>query len=491
MTTLTDRDTELEKAVLCEDLAQPSAVQMQQAQAKAASKPGQGTPRLLQPDRSQLEWRASDLESLLSEDHRARLVWGYVARQDLSELIEAVKARGSTAGRAAIDPRILFALWLYATLEGVGSGREVARLSVEHDAYRWICGGVSVNYHALNDFRAGNEVLMNQLLTDNVAALAAVGAIRLERVAQDGMRVRADAGAASFRRQASLQEHLEQARELVQTIRVQVQADPGLASRRAQAARRRAAQEREERIGQALEQLPEVAAAKKRNGGKLEDARASTTDADARVMKMGDGGFRPAFNVQFATECEGQVIVGMDVVNAGSDMAQLAPMVRQVEQRLGQSAQQWLVDGGFPAHDQIEAVAGRTELYAPVPEPKARKDAKKGANKDEQKDEPGNQVQQDKHQPKPGDSEAVATWCQRMASVQAKKIYKQRAATAECVNAQARNRGLLRMPVRGLAKVRCVVGLFVLAHNLMRMVALAPQLIGWGTSASAVAATAL
>jgi transposase len=414
-----------------------------------------------------------------------------VVRQDLSKLIEAIKARGSNAGRAAIDPRILFALWLYATLDGVGSGREVARLSLEHDAYRWICGGVSVNYHAINDFRAGNEALMDELLTDNVAALAAAGAISLERVAQDGMRVRADAGAASFRRQASLDEHLSQARELLRTIKTQAQSDPGLAKRQAQAAKLRAAQEREERIRAALEQLPEVVAVKKRNGGKAEDARASTTDAHARVMKMGDGGFRPAFNVQFATTCEEQVIVGMDVVNTGSDMAQLAPMVEQVEQRLGRSPDEWLVDGGFPGHEQIDAVAHKTEVYAPVPEPRVKKDAKKdGKQDDEKRDERDNEVQHDKHAPKPDDSEAVAQWRQRMASDEAKEIYKQRAATAECVNAQARNRGLLRMPVRGLAKVRSVVGLFVLAHNLMRMAALAPQLIGWGIGARAMAANA-
>jgi transposase len=482
MTTPTDSDAQPAEGVLFEDLPAPSAAQVEQAQAKAARKRGHGTPRLLEPNRVQVELRASDLESLLPEDHRARLVWGYVARQDLSKLIEAIKARGSNAGRAAIDPRVLFALWLYATLDGIGSGREVARLSLEHDAYRWICGGVSVNYHALNDFRSGNVALMDELLTDNVAALAAVGAISLERVAQDGMRVRADAGAASFRRQASLQEHLSQARELVQSIKTQAQSDPGQAKRQAQAARLRAAQEREERIRAALEQLPEVAAAKKRNGDKAEDARASTTDADARVMKMGDGGFRPAFNVQLATDCKGQVIVGMDVVNAGSDMGQLAPMVEQVEQRLGRSPDEWLVDGGFPAHGQIDAVAGKTEVYAPVPEPRAKKDAKK--------DEPGNEVEQDKHEPKPGDSAAVARWRQRMASPQAKELYKQRAATAECVNAQARNRGLLRMPVRGLAKARSVVGLFVLAHNLMRIAQLAPQLVGWGSGASALAAQA-
>jgi len=418
----------------------------------------------------------------LPEDHRARLVWGYVERQDLSVLFDAIKARGAAPGRRAIDPRILFALWLYAVLDGVGSGREVARLCREHDAYRWICGGVPVNYHALNDFRsgAGNDAVMDEVLSDNVAALAAVGAITLERVAQDGMRVRADAGAASFRRQARLEEHQAEARELVQALKAQAQADPGHASRRAQAARLRAAQEREQRIAEALARLPEMAAAKRRNGDKTEDARASTTDADASNMKMGDGGFRPAYNVQFATDCASQVIVGVDAVTAGSDMAQLAAMVAQVEQRLGQAPQQWLADGGFTGHAQIDAVAGKTQLYAPVPRPKASK----GKDADEPP-APGSEFE-----PKPGDSDAVAQWRTRMASDAAREIYKDRAATAECVNAQARNRGLLRMPVRGLAKVRCVVRLYALAHNFMRMVALAPQLIGLSTPTSAMIATA-
>ena len=478
MTTPIDGAAPPAEPSLFEDLAPPSPEQLLQAELARAIKRSQGSPRLRQPNRSQVELRASDLESLLAEDHRARLVWGYVVRQNLSKLFDAVKARGSVAGRAAIDPHILFALWLYATLEGVGSGREVARLSQEHDAYRWICGGVSVNYHALNDFRACNEALMDELLTDNVAALAAAGAISLERVAQDGMRVRADAGAASFRRQASLQEHLSEAGELVQSAKKAAQVDHGQAQRKAQAAKLRAAQEREQRIRAALEQLPEVAAAKKRNGGKAEEARASTTDPEARVMKMGDGGFRPAFNVQFATTCEEQIIVGVAVVNAGSDMAQLAPMVEQVEQRLGQSPGQWLVDGGFPAHEQIDAVAERTDVYAPVPEPRSRKDATK--------DEQGHEVKPDKHEPRPDDSEAVAEWRQRMAKPEAKELYKQRAETAECVNAQARNRGLLRMPVRGLTRVRSVVGLFVLAHNLMRMVKLAPQLVGLGMGAKTI-----
>ena len=181
----------------------------------------------------------------------------------------------------------------------------------------------------------------------------------------------------------------------------------------------------------------------------------------------------------------------MAVVNAGSDMAQLAPMVEQVEQRLGQAPEQWLVDGGFPAHEQIDTVAGKTELYAPVPKAKLPKEQPKPAAASE-----AGQAAQDvasaapvsEFDPKPGDSPAVAQWRARMNTETAREVYRQRAATAECVNALARNRGMLRMPVRGLARVGCVVGLFVLAHNLMRTAELAPHLIGWGTNPSATAA---
>lgn len=494
MTKASDGDVVKPNAGLFEDLPEPSEAQVQEARAQGERKRSQGEPRLLVPNRAQVELRASDLESLLAEDHRARLVWGYVERQDLSALLDGIKARGAAPGRRAIDPRILFALWLYATLDGVGSGREVTRLSREHDAYRWICGGVQVNYHALNDFRGANDQVLDELLSANVAALAEVGAIKLERVAQDGMRVRADAGAASFRRQGRLEEHLAEARELVRVLKAQVEADPAEAKRRSQAAKLRAAQQREECIGEALARLPEVAATKRRNGGKADEARASSTDADASVMKMGDGGFRPAYNVQFATDCEGQVIVGMDVVTAGSDMAQLAPMVEQVEQRLGKTPGQWLADGGFPAHEQIDAVGDKTELYAPVPKAKVAKP--KGKSDDAQGGSGGEAALADQKvapaisefEPKPGDSAAVARWRCRMNSEAAREIYKERAATAECVNAQARNRGLLRMPVRGLAKVKCVVRLYVLAHNLLRMAALAPQLVGWGTGTSAMTA---
>ena len=133
MTTHSADDTNQAGPGLFEDLARPSAADIERAQARAAQR-SQGAPRVLQPDRRQVEMRACALESLLADDHRARLVWGYVERQDLSVLLDAIKARGAAPGRAAIAPSILFALWLYATLDGVGSGREVARLTEEHDA---------------------------------------------------------------------------------------------------------------------------------------------------------------------------------------------------------------------------------------------------------------------------------------------------------------------------------------------------------------------
>ena len=433
-----------------------------------------GRARVIMPNRSQVELRPMDLESLLPQGHRARLVWAWVERQDLSALYATIKVCEGGVGRSAIAPQILLGLWLYATLDSVGSARELSRLVLEHDAYRWISGGVQVNHHSLSDFRVAHGAALDEMLSASVAALMTAGAVKLQCVAQDGVRVRASAGAASFRRKGSLQENLRLARTRVQELKEQIDADPGQPSRRKAAAQQRARREMEQRLQQALDRLPELEQIKRRNGGKAEDARASSTDADASVMKMADGGYRPAVNAQLASDCDSQVIVGVEVSTAGSDMAQLAPMVDQVGQRCGKTPEQWLVDGGFPAHEQLDAVAEKTQVYAPVPEARSKKDAQ--------------EAKQDKHAPKPDDSEAVAQWRERMATLQAKELYKLRAATAECVNAQARNRGLQRMPVRGLGKMRCVVLLFALAHNLMRTLALAPQLLGLGPTPSATSA---
>ena len=274
------------------------------AVAMPAAAPAVAAARVLRPERRQIQMRASDLESLLQPGHRARLVWSWVERQDLSTMYAGIKAVQGGVGRAAIAPEILLALWLYATLEGVGSARQLARMTDSHDAYRWLCGGVQVNHHSLSDFRVEHGQALDELLSVSVASLMAAGAVKLKQVAHDGIRVRASAGAGSFRRQDKLEGSLEQARARVAQLKDQMQSDGAAGSRRGQAAQRRAAQERQARLEQALRRLPEVQAIKERQGKAAQPARVSTTDAEATVMKMGDGGFRPAYNPQLATDAD-------------------------------------------------------------------------------------------------------------------------------------------------------------------------------------------
>jgi transposase len=432
---------------------------MEASESQEAAPPGQ--PRLRRAERHQVVMQVASLDSLLPEDHRARLVWEYVRGLDLSRLYERVRAVEGRAGRDAMDPRISMALWLYATLDGVGSARHLARLCEDHLAYRWICGGVSVNYHTLSDFRTAQPDLLDDLLTQSVATLMHEGLVTLHRVAQDGMRVRASAGASSFRRRASLEQCQCQAREQVESLRQELQEDPAASNRRRQAARARAAGERSQRVAKALGELAQIESKKK--GEKKQKARASTTDPEARVMKMADGGFRPAHNVQFATDTASQVITGVEVVKAGSDEGQMPPMVEQHRQRYGKVPDETLTDGGFAQLEDIEKVSSPavgTTVYAPVQKPR----------------KPG----RDPHQPLAGDSATIAQWRQRMGTPEAQQIYKARAATAECVNAISRNRGLRQFLVRGLRKVRAVALWFAIAHNVMRAVALRDQ-AAWAT----------
>jgi transposase len=412
--------------------------------------PSPAAPRLREANRTQVCLRPVDLESLLPEDHRARIVWAYVEGLDLTLLYQNIAAVEGEAGRPATDPKILLALWLFATLEGVGAARALDRLCTTHVAYQWLCGGVPMNYHTLADFRTAHGAFLDTLLTQGVAALLAQGLVTLERVAQDGVRVRASAGAASFRRRKTLEVCLAEAEAQVQTLRVELEADPGATTTRQRAARERAARERQAQVARALAQLPALEA-KKKPDERLK-ARASTTDPEARVMKMADGGYRPAYNLQFATDTGAQVIVGVDATNAGTDHGQLAPMVDQLEARHAEAPGAMLVDGGFATKEDIAAVSDRTTVYAPVQKPK--------------------DPTRDPHAPLPTDTPAVAAWRERMGTPEAQALYKERAATAECVNAQARNRGLRQLGVRGLPKVRVIALWYAVAHNLARAITL-------------------
>lgn len=410
-----------------------------------------GLPRLLLPNRTQMELRPVDLESLLPADHAARAVWEFVESLDVSPLYAQVQSVEGSAGRPAIDPRIYLALWLYATIEGVGSARALERLSQQHDAYRWILGGVSVNHHSLSDFRVQHGEYLDGVLTHSVAVLMEQELVTLKRVSQDGVRVRASAGAGSFRRQPSLERCLQEAEEQVERLRQELEKDPEATNRRQAAARQRAAQDRQRRVKAALEQMAEVAA--KKPAAEKDQARVSTTDAEARVMKMGDGGFRPAYNGQFAVDTETQIVVGVEVSNSGSDQGQLVPMLEQLETRYEVIPSESLVDGGFAGLQDIEKASELgSVVYAPVAKPKDKT--------------------RDPHAPLASDSPILAQWRQRMGTQEAKEIYKQRASSVECVNALARNRGLQRLLVRGLHKVRAILLWFAIAHNLMRTLSL-------------------
>ena len=418
--------------------------------------------RVLRPVRYQLQWLPRTLDEVLAEDHPARAIWGFLEKLDLSAFYGSINATLDRPGRSTTDPQVLLAVWLLATVEGIGSARRLARLCQEHDAYRWLCGGVLINYHMLSDFRGAHPGALDELLTQIVASLTTAGAVTLERVAQDGMRVRASAGASSFRRQETLETHLEAARAQVERLaKEREHPDPGV-NQRERAARERAARERVERVEQALDYLPQAQAAKERQQqtqaiakrAKVSAPRVSSTDPEARVMKMPDGGFRPAYNVELATDQAQGIIVGVTVIKEGTDAGQALPMEEQVVERTGRHPGAYLMDGGFATREDITALEERdVTVYAPVKLPKSK-------------------PEEERYQPRYGDSPQVVRWRQRMVTEEAKAVYRQRGSTAEWANAQVSQHGVSRFTVRGVAKVTSVMLLVAVGHNLLRWAAL-------------------
>jgi len=386
------------------------------------------------------------LADLLPEDHLARRMWDLVGCLDLAAFYAPIQVVAGGPGAAAIDPRILVTLWLYATSQGVTSAREIDTLRVEHWAYIWICGGVALNYHTLSDFRVDYEAALDELLTQVLAQLAQADLVDLTTQAQDGLRVRASAGAASFRRQPTLEKALAQAQETHTPATPLGAAATATRTAAQQAAQERAAQERVVRLAAALAEMPAVQAAKP--AAERDQARVSSTDPEARVMKMPDGGYRPAYNWQFSVELSHLVITGVAVVNTGSDKAQMEPMVDQVLERTHHLPRNWLGDGGFVKLTAIENLdAMGVTTFCPVPEPQ-----------DETRD---------RYVPLPTDAPAVAEWRQRMGTAAGKAMYKQRS-LVELPNAQARScYGVQQVRVRGLPKVRCVALWVALTHNLL------------------------
>ncbi len=422
--------------------------------------------RLRRPERRQMAMVVQCPDDLVSATHPVRRVAEVVEHLDVSGFCAPIRAREGVPGRDATDPKLLVSLWLYACVRGIGSARELARQCQEHAAFRWLCGGVSVNHRLLSDFRTDHAAALDQLFTQVVASLVDKDVVKVSRVSQDGVRVRVGAGASSFRREARLEKLLEEAKRHVEELHQRLdspESSVAAVTARQAAARKRAAKERQERLEQAIAQLPELKrrqdeaakhAGQGQRGQKIreKEPRVSTTDAEARVMKMPNGGYNPAVNVQLATDTASRAILGVEVSHEGSDSAGLsAPLREQVEKRTGGQVREHLLDGGYLRTQDIEEAHERgVELFVP-PKP-ARNPERRGRELE----------------PKPGESEAVRAWKQRMRSEGGKQVYKQRAATSETVNADLRTyRGLSRILVRGLAKARCVALWGALAYNVM------------------------
>jgi transposase len=396
------------------------------------------------------------LDQMMPADHRARLVWTYVARLDLEPFYADIEVTDHVAGRTATAPEVLVGLWLLATLDGIGSARELARRCETDIPYLWMRGGAPINHHTLSDFRVQHGERLERILVDTVTALVAQDIVPLETIAQDGMRVRASAGSSSFRRKPTLEKLQQAAQEHLERLRLEAESE---GERLAQDARRkaageRAARERQERLDEALRQYEQLSQQREqRKKGDGATTRVSTTDPDARKMKMANGGYDPAYNVQFATDGDARVIVGVDVTNGGTDGGELPPMLDKIEEQYGKRPKKSLVDSAYATQDSVtQAESGGTKVVSTIP-------------RAEQLIEHG----KDPHAPQRRDTEEYSLFRARMAEPEYQTLYKSRPSIAEFPNADCRNRNLRQFRVRGLVKAKAVALWHALAFNLLRL----------------------
>ncbi len=380
-------------------------------------------------------------EDTLPLTHTARILWELLGTLDVAAFTRNTRAVEGRAGRSTSSPRMLLCLWLYAISQGIGSAREIARLVRSDSAFGWIASDVSVSHQVLSEFRVGHPDAFDALMTDVLASLMDKGLLSLDTVAQDGTRVRAAASAPSFRRYGSLLECRAQAALYLKAVLAA--ADNPELTEAQKRAREAGAGDFQARVEDAIATVKELQAAGKK------DARASTTDAEARVMKMPDGGFRPGYNVQLAVAGSAiggpRTIVGLRVHNVGSDLSSITPMLEQIKTRTGVLPATLLADANHATHACIEHAAKcgvETLISVPLHEKNARVRVP---------------------------SAEVAEWRARMETEDAKYAYRARASLCELTNAHIKDRfGLDHVLVRGSAKVTCVMLLASLAFNLLQ-----------------------
>lgn len=402
-------------------------------------------PRVREPQRAQGEIRFEIPDAMVSSTHPARLIWDVLGTLDLAGFTKGCESVAGHAGRSVLSPRMVLTLWLYAISQAVGSAREIERLTTTDIAYRWIVGDLKLTHHKLSDFRVANGEALNTLMTDVLASLLSKGLLSLELVAQDGTRTRAAATAPSFRTYGSLLQCREQAALHLKAVLASAE-DPQH-TRAQHAARAAAARDFQARVEAAIATVTEL---QKERSPKDKPARASTTDAEARVMKMADGGFRPAFNVQYAvagSEMGGpRTIVAVQVTNLGSDMGSLTPMAEQIEARTGKVPEVLLADGGHAKHEDI-AAARRMGIDVLVP--------------------PGDRAKPIEEMG--GADPEIVAWRKRMEEPEAKELYRARAGLAELANATQKTRqGVTQFLLRGAEKITCVVLMGAIASNILQ-----------------------
>ena len=421
-----------------------------------------GEARIIRADRSQTHFDFIDLEALLPADHRARIVWSFVESLDLSALYEGIKSREGEAGRPPPDPAVLLALWLYATVEGIGSARELERLAQRDLAYRWLAGGVPLNYHGLADFRVERVDILDRLLTQSVTALTGEGLVSLTDIAVDGTKVRASASKKSFKKAGKLLDIEAAVERRLAALKTELASDPAASTRRTQAARERAAREVKERAAKARQALDRLSAERKerekkhaKDEAKKGERKASLSDPDARYMRFPDGAVRPGYNAQIAATADEGVIVSIDMTDRRNDAGLAMPMVDDIARRYGQTPDRLLVDTGYAPCEDIAALAehakGPVTVYTPPP-----------TESDDVK--PESLKRREKKRAREPDS--IKAWRERMASAAGQAVYALRQ-RIERVNADRKNHGFGFIAVRGLMKAKAVALWHALANNVM------------------------
>jgi transposase len=414
--------------------------------------------RIIGADRAQLRWDVVDLDSQLPDDHRARLVWAFVEALDLSEFYDRIKARDEVAGRPATDPRVVLAVWLYATLEGVGAARAIDRLCQQHAAYRWLCGGAPINHDLLAGFRRENAALLDRLLTQSLTGLIAEKLITLRELAIDGTKVRAWAGRGSMSQRKRLESIEKAVAERIAELKSELDKDPAEPERQRKRRALHAAEERARRVKRAQQKLAELTqeqAVRAKRHAKEEavkgEPKVSVSDPEVRSMRLADGAVAPAWNVQVATS-DG-FIVGIDPTDRRNDSGLASGVIEQIAQRCRRLPQRLLADTrAMTQEDIVQLGQAHPELRVyspPAPERPAVKPETERKRRWKHRREPP----------------AVVAWRARMASAEGQQIYRRRKLT-ERAHGIIKNRGMSRFLVHGREKVRAVCLLQALALNL-------------------------